>query len=408
MAGIPIIPSGFFAVRRGCLPFYLIITGVGADLLAIVARAWPDETSVLVRVALILTGCTLAFVGVCHRLRHFQECIGERCKSVVCLALASFAMLLASLAAGPEWDSGRLVLRAVACALLAGMPLVALPPLARRAAILMLVLFHFGGILTVVFSVPPRMGPGCWLAEMLWTYAYRPYVQFLCLNEPYRFFAPEPPVSRCQLWFRVRYTDPTMPTRWVRIPNRADTPNSLTCWRYDDMVAYTIGTREDYPADFYADDGPLSRRMRQSEKIPYHPDWPLDRWTKMPGSLQYREPTALGKKYIASYARHVAHDAAYVDPDRPDAQVKTVRVYGVAHRIRTPREIEEGMSADEPTKFVPVYLGEFDADGKPLDPDDPLLYWVVPIIRETGPDGEEVVKDYVAVHAGDSPLSRGK
>jgi hypothetical protein len=66
------------------------------------------------------------------------------------------------------------------------------------------------------------------------------------------------------------------------------------------------------------------------------------------------------------------------------------------------------MSPEEPTKFLPVYMGEFDADGQLLDPDDPLRYWFVPIIRESGPNGEEVVKDYVVVHAGDSPLSCGK
>jgi hypothetical protein len=54
----------------------------------------------------------------------------------------------------------------------------------------------------------------------------------------------------------------------------------------------------------------------------------------MPGSLQYREPTVLGKKNIASYARHVAHDGAYLNPGRPDVPVKTVRVYRVAHRPR--------------------------------------------------------------------------
>jgi hypothetical protein len=408
MAGLPIVASGFLTVRRGCRPLCLTIAGVGANLLAIVVRAWPDETSVLVRVALILTGCTLAFIGVCHRLRHFHECIGERCKSVVCLVMASCAMLLASLAAGAEWDSGRLVLRVVACVLVAGTLLVALPLLARRAAILVLVVFHFGGIVTVILAFPPPTGSGFWLAQVLWTYFYRPYVQFVGLNETYPFFAPEPAVAPCQLWFRVSYADPALPARWVRIPHRADTPDTLMCRRHDEMVQYTTWTRGDYPADFYADDGPLNRRMRQSEKIPYHPDWPVDRWTKMPGSQQYRQPDALCKRYIASYARHVAHDGAYLNPEWPDVAVKTVRVYRVAHRLRTPGEIAEGMSLEEPTKFLPVYMGEFDADGQLLDPDDPLLYWVVPIIRESGPDGEEVVKDYVAVHAGDSPLSCGK
>ena len=50
-------------------------------------------------------------------------------------------------------------------------------------------------------------------------------------------------------------------------------------------------------------------------------------------------------------------------------------------------------------------MGEFDADGNLLGPGtDPLLYWVVPILREPRrARASYVLKDYVAVHAGSEP-----
>ena len=59
----------------------------------------------------------------------------------------------------------------------------------------------------------------------------------------------------------------------------------------------------------------------------------------------------------------------------------------------------------------PIYLGDFDKDGKLKDPRDPLLYWRIPIVLEhTLPETKEEYRrrggyphfytDYVSKHAG--------
>ncbi len=163
--------------------------------------------------------------------------------------------------------------------------------------------------------------------------------------------------------------------------------------------------RVGYPSDLFVPRGRLWRRYEERTKIPYHPDLQIDkRPDAAPDLRQYREPNDItSKKYIASYARHVANDPKSRDPDRPYVPVKTVRVYRVLHDMLFPKEMAEGLSPEEPSKLVPVYVGEFDPEGTLLDPGDPMLYWVVPIIREPSPGGGFVLKDYVTVHAGDAP-----
>src|SRR6266545_3101057 len=63
-----------------------------------------------------------------------------------------------------------------------------------------LLVVHFGGILIAVTASPP----GPWVAMQLWARFYHPYLEFMHLNNAYRFYSPEPFPST-QLWFRVEY-----------------------------------------------------------------------------------------------------------------------------------------------------------------------------------------------------------
>jgi hypothetical protein len=314
--------------------------------------------------------------------------------------MGSFAVLLAYLAADEAWDSFRLLLGVFVGVGLAGALLVLLPMLVRRVVIALLVLFHFGGILTAVFSVPPPSGVACWMTNALWTYVYRPYLQFMYLNNAYHFYSPEPGPS-IQLWFRVTYEDPKVPARWVVFPRREDFPSQLLYHRGIAMTDGTTRARGGVPAELFGPQGRFSRRMQARTRIPYHPDYQPNRDAMAPDLSQYSEPDEISSKlYIASYARHVANDPKYRNGDRPDVPVKSVKVYRVVHRLLSPQEMAAGMDPEEPSKLLPVYMGEFDAEGSLKDPFDPLLYWVVPIINEGG-----VIKDYVSVHAGDTPLT---
>ncbi len=397
------------ATRSWLTPRNLIIGGAAVNLLAILLAMTLGDRFVPLRVVLILTGLALALSAVNHRLRTFVEDLEERGTTAAYLALGSFVVLLAFLASSEEWDTFRLVLGVFVGVGLVGALLVLLPLMVRRGAILFLVLFHFGGILTAVFSVAPPSGIPCWMTSALWTYVYRPYLQFTYLNNAYHFYSPEPGPAT-QLWFCVSYEDPQVPPRWVQVPRREDYPSRLLYQRATALTESTIAPRLGYPEDMLAPDGRVVRRYNARERIPYHPELQNDKrsWAT-PDLSQYREPRELdAKMYIASYARHVARDPKYRSPESPDTPVKSVKVYRVLHQMLNATEMAANFDPEDPTKFLPVYVGEFDVDGKLLDGEDsghpdPLLYWVVPIVRVPDGRGDFVLKDYVAVHAGSAP-----
>src|SRR5213079_1292939 len=109
------------------------------------------------------------------------------------------------------------------------------------------------------------------------------------------------------------------------------------------------------------------------------------------------------------YARHVARSPDYRSPESPETPIKSVKVYRVLHTILQPGELADEHDPNEPTRLVPVYMGEFDTEGQLRDKDDPMLYWVVPIRPERKPNGSYGYTDYVKVHAGTetSPASEG-
>jgi hypothetical protein len=394
------------AERPWLTPRNLLLAGAAVNLLGIVL-ATAGEQLVPVRVVVILTGLVLTLVGINHRLRSFVEDLEGRAITAAYLAFGSFDILLAYLACSEEWDTFRLALGIFVGVGLAGALLCLVPMLLRRAIIVLLILFHFGGILTAVFSVAPPNAANCWLTGFSWTYIYRPYLQFMYLNNAYHFYSPEPGPAT-QLWFRVSYDDPAAPPHWFQFPRPEEFPSRLSYQRQLAMCDTTMAPRPGGPPpEFFNIDGPYVRRYQRAwlkdPHIPYLPGLQMDkRDFAYPDLAQYREPSDLAKRYISSYARHVAHDPRFHSPDRPDAPVRSVKVYRVVHNFLSPKEMaEKEISPDEPALFVPVYVGEFDPEGQLLDPDDPLLYWVVPILREADESGKIRIKDFVAIHAGD-------
>ncbi len=128
------------------------------------------------------------------------------------------------------------------------------------------------------------------------------------------------------------------------------------------------------------------------------------------------------------------------DRDEPTRRAKSVRIYRVIHEIIPPSLLERGWPPDAIFLFKPYYLGEFDPDGKmmpsclptheiPLPgggkvnvPEDPLLYWLCPILPVPKPEAVRAAEsehrepgspytmyrideldsiNYMIVHAGD-------
>ena len=212
-----------------------------------------------------------------------------------------------------------------------------------------LVLFHFGGILTAIFSVQPPNATPCWLTGALWAYVYRPYLQFMYLNNAYHFYSPEPGPAT-QLWFLVTYEDPKVKPRWFVVPRREDFAGKLPYYRRIAMTEATNYQRVGLPDDFYGPGGRFERRNLKVSEIPYWSNLPEGKRAFAPADLsQYREPRDLdAKKYIASYAQHVIKGPEYRDPEYPNTRIRAVKVYRVVHTILQPGELAERQEPNAP------------------------------------------------------------
>src|SRR5262245_24816435 len=183
-------------------PFLLVYAGLGASLSAMLLALIPTGnlsdllagTVTFFRVLLLVVGILLAAGGVWWRLTggHADD-FEERSKSGILLALAGGTVLGGYVAMSEEWDSLRLFLIVLWGISLGAVPLILMPRIARRVAVSVLVLFHFGGILTAVTAVQgPGGNPPPWLPTIVWNRVYRHYLTFAYMNNAYHFYSPEP------------------------------------------------------------------------------------------------------------------------------------------------------------------------------------------------------------------------
>jgi hypothetical protein len=129
-------------------------------------------------------------------------------------------------------------------------------------------------------------------------------------------------------------------------------------------------------------------------KIPMHPDV----------AVNYQRPTAEARQAIASYARHLLHQP---HPEHSDARPKSVKIYRVLHQILPAAALAMGADPRDWIYYYPYYLGQYDTKGTLRDPDDPFLYWLLPMMRENHSDPHSrMMKCYVFLHAGDSDWTR--
>jgi hypothetical protein len=306
------------------------------------------------------------------------------------LLLAALTAGLASRGVPEDVDSARLLLPVLAGVALVAAVLVLLPRVLSRAALSLLLVFHLGGILTAVASVPPPGGPAPWLATQLWTRCYRPYLQFLYLNNAYHFYSPEPgPASL--LWSCVSYDDGS--SRWVKVPNREQHARDPLALEYYRRLALTESTNQLEPSVISSETASRRALMGQLQGLPSLDVIALH----LPSVAQYRVPNDTSRRLLQCCARFVATHHPHADPA---VGVRGVKVYRVVHAMLQPGAFAAGQSPCDPTLYLPYYQGEFDRDGNLKDPNDPLLYWLIPILKIQQPAGGEVVCDFLAIHAG--------
>ncbi len=334
-----------------------------------------------------------------------------------------------------SWDSVQLFFGVAVVACLIGAVWTLLPRKAVYSLILLGAAFHFAGILSAVTSPPPTP----WLTDQYWKRVARPYLQFAYMNNAYQFYSPDPGPA-CQLWICVDYRalqpgeDPNSPVdaaefKELQIGEDPDTARDCT-WFY-------IPEREVHYVD------PLGlnyfRRLSITENVAtLLPPGRVSSQTEQEKVLQRRanvtqyipriSPADLSERRVPnelitnqilpSYVRHMAHVYA-----KPGKVVKTIRVYRTQHSIISLadfRGYDTINHRDAPPKspynaglYLPFFQGKFTRDGRLIDPTDPMLYWLVPILQERSRDvpldREEYKKnggydyyftDYVSRHAG--------
>lgn len=403
-------------------PWPLLGPGLALIILAVMLSNLGRDTAVALRVTLIVVGLIAVGGGVSLRLGSAAWDLDGCLHSAGILCVGALAALVGRFAFDDAWDSAQLVLSVATAVALAGAALVLLPQIARRVVISLLVLFHFGGILTAATSVAPPHGQAPWITIQLWTRIYRPYLQFMYLNNAYHFYSPEPgpPIL---LWFRIEYEDGK--PRWVDLPNRDEHVARLAYQRHLALAETTnqpgppaanievlwqrrvVGTDllklENVKPEFRLQRDKLFERLTMGAvDVLIIPPYPPH---VMAPNVQYRPPTPYSRLLLASYARHVAR--SYPHPTDPGQAVKAVKVYRVTLQMLNPIDFVNRVSPFEQTMHLPYYMGEFDRDGKLLNEVDPFLYWVIPIMRVPKPvdpdfpnaPPETEVQDYRMLHA---------
>jgi hypothetical protein len=432
------LPSAMRSFRR---PWPIVLAGLVWTILGLIMSQTPF-IPVPLRVISLGVGVLLASIAVSRRLQTASWELEDRAESAGLLAMSAFVALLAYLAMEESWDSGRTFLGVLIGVALVGSFIVLLPRTGRRIAALLLLLFHFGGIITSVTAVPPRNEPAPWISMQLWTHVYRHYLTFGYFTNAYHFYSPDPGPPTL-LWFHVEYADGK--ARWIKIPNRRESPVGLYHQRMLAAAESAFNPINGLPpmteSDIASWEGKFGRKyellpgiphdtgndilMRRQKGVVIPFTDPNDGGREAPLQMvqdefppminQYSEPQEMARRLLASYARHIAHTAP--DPSDPSNPVKAVRIYRIIHSLITPRELNEGVNPTDETTLVPFYMGKYDTEGRLLDPKDPFLFWHVPIVRvqkrypEPGtflvshlPPQDEPTKiiDFVEIHATQS------
>src|SRR5262249_48951425 len=208
-----------------------------------------------------------------------------------------------------------------------------LPRSLARAGISLVLVFHLVGIVTAVTSVPPPGGPAPWLVTQLWTRCYRPYLQFLYLNNAYHFYSPEPgPASL--LWCCVSYDDGS--SHWVKMPTRQRHARDPLALEYYRRLALTESTNQLEPVQVLPGEATARRALAgQLLGLPTPEQIAL----YLPGVPQFRAPGDTSRRLLQCYARFVASSYPHANPA---VGVRGVKVYRIVHAMVRPADFAAG------------------------------------------------------------------
>jgi hypothetical protein len=349
-------------------------------------------------------------------LQGFLPCLGvllagwaitRSPQSVAVIGSAAFLTALAARAVAPALDTIRLAFLVASVVAACAALILLLPASLRRLTVSLLILFHFCGIFCAVLAAPPPGTAPPWLTSQIWTRLFRPYLQFVYLNNAYHFYSPEPGPATL-LWFRIEAVDGT--ARWKKIPSLADARDPLLIEYYRRLSltenASQLATIQNVPPE-------IARRRAVASVVDAIPS-AEEIAVEAPGIIQYRPLAPNSRRFIESYVRHVAHADA---PGGRVENIKNIKVYRIVHSIIHPGLLATGKKPGDHTLYAPFYEGTFDADGKLVNLNDPYLDWLIPVFGpkanmpqpyQSGRDANagsatKTDRDYFTIHAGSSP-----
>jgi hypothetical protein len=99
-----------------------------------------------------------------------------------------------------------------------------------------------------------------------------------------------------------------------------------------------------------------------------------------PNEWQRREPQWYSRYMLSNYAQFVATHTPH--PTDPDIKVTSVKIYRVVHNILNPDQLAARQDPNDRTLFDAFYQGEYKPDGTLKESNDPLLYWMIPILTK--------------------------
>jgi hypothetical protein len=384
----------------------------GACLLGLVALAFEEVPGAIntARLFLVLIGAITAGAAVSMRPDLWWA-----------WALAAAAALLGVGGLPGHWDSYRMVLRVVTGVAVLGSILCCCSKPWRYGVASAAILFHFTGIFMATTSPPTDPYPAPWVTIQAFGRVYQPYLQFIYQRNAYHFYSPNPgpasvlafllktdtgetevvidPVSK-QPFERKIYK-----TEWVVMPKRPRDVRDPLGLSYYRRLSLTEQLARGSPGVIVPDQFEKSevsrRRLSRLTVIPFHP-------TESVG-MQYKLPNPDVARYLLpSYASHVILDNT---PDAETAARTQVKIYRLEHRTLRVEQFASKLpgggypSPYAPETYLPFFLGEFDVHGNLVNPQEELLYWLIPIEPRTPAPNDpndpfrKPYLDYLSVHA---------
>lgn len=406
-------PDAAATVRLGLIGTGIVVAAAALGLVVsnvLESAPWPVSTA---RLLLTGVGCLVAGVAVARRPDRWMTW----------LLLAASALLAGLIALPPHWDSARL-LGLLAAGVAGSFAVVtALPPGLRPLVASVWIVFQF----TAILGATTWPSPTPWLTQQAMVRVFAPYLTAVYLRNAYHFYSPDPgPASLMHILVRYELDTPDPATgkpqavsEWVVFPKRDQHMKDPLGLSYYRRLSLTEAVSQSLPDAQTADTFNRTDATQARGQVaisgysrpgadgkPEQVVIPVPPGEFEPMPNQYRVPDPMVTRFLLpSYARHLVHELSGAG-----RRVVNVKMYRMEHRV-IPPEMFVGTSRQprvdpfHPTTYRVYFLGDYDPTGKLVNPRDPMLYWLIPVLPKPGgaaPGDKERIDfdDYVSRHAG--------